>query len=261
MMQAARWSDLRGKERPGKPWLNGFPRMIFVGDMGDFLSKSVPEEYIYSEIFHAIFSKEGQRHFWMLLTKHPRRLAYLSIEIGGLPDNCMAMTTVTDQHTADLRLPYLLQVKCKYRGVSAEPLLGLVDFERYLFRSEYGCLDCSFRKQDENGKPQYHVCHDGVEVSTPRLKPAIDLIIPGGESGPHARPCDLAWIYSIVEQCRAAGVASFVKQLGAVPYDSFYQAGATDQRIYLKDKKGGDISEFPKGLQVREFPEVANVSR
>ena len=40
----------------------------------------------------------------------------------------------------------------------------------------------------------------------------VDWLIVGGESGPKARPCDMAWIRSAVEQCRAAGVACFVKQ-------------------------------------------------
>lgn len=29
--------------------------------------------------------------------------------------------------------------------------------------------------------------------------------VAGGESGPGARPCDVAWICGIVEQCAAAG--------------------------------------------------------
>lgn len=39
MADAARWSDLSGCKRPGKPWLDGLPRLIFVSDMGDSLSE------------------------------------------------------------------------------------------------------------------------------------------------------------------------------------------------------------------------------
>src|SRR5262249_11709162 len=127
--KAAAWSDLRGTDRPDKPWLNGLPRMIFVGDMGDFCSKSVPDEYIKSEILGAIESKNGRRHFWLLLTKQIARLARLSETLGGLPDNVMAMTTITDQHTANARIPELLKTRCKWRGVSAEPLWGPIVFE------------------------------------------------------------------------------------------------------------------------------------
>jgi protein gp37 len=42
----------------------------------------------------------------------------------------------------------------------------------------------------------------------------IDWVIVGGESGPHARPMDEAWVRDIRDQCRAAGVAFFFKQWG-----------------------------------------------
>jgi protein gp37 len=37
-------------------------------------------------------------------------------------------------------------------------------------------------------------------------------VIVGGESGPRARPIDIAWLESIADQCAAAGVPLFVKQ-------------------------------------------------
>jgi len=42
--------------------------------------------------------------------------------------------------------------------------------------------------------------------------PLISWCITGGESGPNARPCQIDWIRSIVEQCRETGVPCFVKQ-------------------------------------------------
>jgi protein gp37 len=64
----------------------------------------------------------------------------------------------------------------------------------------------------------------------------LDWAIVGGASGPGAQPCDLAWIRSIVAQCRAADVAVFCKQLGGFP----------DKRDRLED--------FPEDLRIREFP-------
>ena len=43
---------------------------------------------------------------------------------------------------------------------------------------------------------------------------AIDWAIVGGESGPHARPMDEAWVVDLREQCRLAGVPFFFKQWG-----------------------------------------------
>jgi hypothetical protein len=103
----------------------------------------------------------------------------------------------------------------------------------------------------------------------------LDWAIVGGESGPGARPCDVAWVRSIVEQCRAAQMACFVKQLGADPryHDlDLTQAVARGEMfatsaqvirnatvgtpLRLRDKKGGDPSEWPADLRVRQFPEV-----
>lgn len=97
-----------------------------------------------------------------------------------------------------------------------------------------------------------------------------DLVIVGGESGAGARPFDIAWARSIVAQCRAAGVACFVKQLGAAPeWDGVAAAwkpappvhtirdnGRGGFSLRLASKKGGDPSEWPADLIVREFPEV-----
>jgi len=105
----------------------------------------------------------------------------------------------------------------------------------------------------------------------------ISWCIAGGESGPNARPCNVEWIRSIVRQCKAAGVACFVKQLGSKPVMALNEwqrlpllstdrwvgiepAGTTIPTAlgiaHLMDRKGGDISEFPEDLRVREFPKV-----
>jgi protein gp37 len=72
-----------------------------------------------------------------------------------------------------------------------------------------------------------------------------------GESGRNARPCEVAWIRDLVQQCKDAGVACFVKQLGA----SYFDPPGT--RRFSGDKKGGDPSEWPEDLRVREFPKEA----
>jgi hypothetical protein len=91
-----------------------------------------------------------------------------------------------------------------------------------------------------------------------------------------ARPCDLAWIRSTVEQCREAGIPAFVKQVGAKPCDgrwychecfalvsdeqegprTCFLCGSSRVRriVPMVDRKGGDITEFPEDLRVREFP-------
>lgn len=82
---------------------------------------------------------------------------------------------------------------------------------------------------------------------------AVDQIIVGGESGPRSRPFMLSWASSIVRQCEAMGIACFVKQLGAEAYDDTSYVGSTP-RFETKDKKGGNMAEWPPDLRVREFP-------
>ena len=63
----------------------------------------------------------------------------------------------------------------------------------------------------------------------------VDWVIVGGESGPKHRPFDPDWARSIVSQCRDAGVACFVKQLGGA-------------------RPGNKLEGLPEDLRVRQFP-------
>jgi protein gp37 len=133
---AASWSDLTGTARPDKPWLNGRPRHIFISDMGDALSRSVPFDYLRDEIIVHVTSAKGKRHIWQWLTKQPRRMAEFAryLEAQGIiwPDNLWALTSVTS--AAQLgRVKQLFEVPAKVRGVSYEPALGEVDFSPWLF--------------------------------------------------------------------------------------------------------------------------------
>jgi protein gp37 len=85
------------------------------------------------------------------------------------------------------------------------------------------------------------------------LSEGLRWVVCGGESGPGARTCDLAWIRSIVAQCKTAGVACFVKQVGANPvgWKSYPRLTMKD---VVADRKGGDPSEWPEDLRVREMP-------
>src|SRR5581483_405800 len=91
------------------------------------------------------------------------------------------------------------------------------------------------------------------------LKEGLRWVVVGGESGSGARPCDIGWIQSIVGQCKKAGVACFVKQLGANPmYPRDTVLHPPQSRIFKpKSRKGGDPSEWPKSIRVlRQFPEA-----
>lgn len=86
---------------------------------------------------------------------------------------------------------------------------------------------------------------------------------PCGESGPRARPCDVSWVRSIVQQCHAASVPCFVKQLGANPFSRVadgtmfndYKRLQHGWEVVLRDRKGGNPDEWDERLRIREFPE------
>ncbi len=89
--------------------------------------------------------------------------------------------SVEDQKTADERIPLLLQTPAAVRWVSAEPLIGPVNLNKF-FHPQFKM-------------PNWIVC--------------------GGESGPRSRPFDIQWARDIIAQCKAADVPVFYKQGGA----------------------------------------------
>jgi len=75
----------------------------------------------------------------------------------------------------------------------------------------------------------------------------IDWLVVGGESGPidDIREMKLGWVRDIIAQCRAQDTAVFVKQMGTVWAREHGLRG-----------KGGDPSEWPEDLRIREQPDI-----
>jgi len=204
--------------------------------------------------------------------------------------NVSVGTSVEDQKRADERVPELLRTPARVRYLSVEPILGAIQFKKEWLKGSF--MSCSGETQDPEtdecrgctGEPRDFT--GGGDRCFAEWSPRIDLVIVGGESGPGARPDEVAWIRSVVEQCMAAGTKPFVKQLGAVVIDrndvgfeaelvsppdpeawptpvrveenldgtrDGYQGAPV--RVHLRDKKGGDMDEWPAGLRVRELPD------
>ena len=284
-------------ERLDQPLRWTKPRRVFVNSMSDLFHESVPFEFI-----AAVFSIMAvtTRHTYQVLTKRPERMrSFFDWVLDGrsanlfdadervmrhwpqaIPwkaagkntgigyDNCGPRfpyenvwlgVSVEDQATADERIPLLLQTPAAVRFVSYEPALGPVDFtdvpNTANFAEGQRHVDALRGYAWECSGPEYiDICSIGSR---------IDWVIVGGESGPKARPCDVAWIRSTVEQCKAAGVPCFVKQLGAIPVsDNMFDFPATwapDMEeplvMQLNDRKGGDMDEWREDLRVRQFPQ------
>lgn len=165
-----------------------------------------------------------------------------------LPNVALGVS-VESQKYADERIPHLLRTPAAMRFVSYEPALEAVDFR---LPSPYQRIPGGYRG----------------DFPEKMVKP--NMIICGGESGPGARPFDIAWARSTVKQCRAAGTAPFVKQMGSKPERLMSINAALElQRFagrnpdkpepqYFRDRKGEDMSEWPEDLRVREWPEGWN---
>lgn len=155
--------------------------------------------------------------------------------------NVWLLTSVEDQERAAERVPELLGCRdlAPVLGLSCEPLLDRVDLSPFMFSS------------------------DGF-VSTPKDGPvhrddggaAIDWVIIGGESGPHARLCQLDWIYDLKTQCQEAGVPVFAQQLGAKVVDVVESDDGEErwERWKFRDAKAGEPEEWGEHYRVREFP-------
>jgi hypothetical protein len=74
MKEAASWGTPTDGEKAAKPWLPSSRRYIFIGDMGDVLSRSVPFEFLKTEVIDQVGSDGGKRPAWLWLTKQPSSL-------------------------------------------------------------------------------------------------------------------------------------------------------------------------------------------
>lgn len=216
---AIAWKDLTGTERPNKPWLNGLPRLIFVCDLSDPFSESLPIDWLSPHVDRFAATP----HIWMLLTKRPKRMAQFVAEWeqtheDRFPQNIWGGTSVTSQATTS-RIGELLAVpSLAVRFLSLEPLLGPIEFTGRWHATT--CPHCGKTTEGhfvgirKNTDEPFHWYCDRRSCRDQFPLPSIDWVIVGGESGRKARPMHPDWVRSVRNQCQAAGVPFFFKQWG-----------------------------------------------
>lgn len=239
------------------------PTKYFWCDMTDMFLDDYPDEWI-DKCFatmaltpwhtHQVLTKRAERmrdylcnrETWMrqltcsgLIPESEMGVPYLSLPLL----NVQLGVSVENQPTAEERIRWLLKTPATVRFVSYEPALSAVDF-RALNEMDWQIDALTGDRLFPNNVRR--ACY-----------PRLDQIIVGGESGPRARPFDIQWVHNTIRQCRDAGVACFVKQLGSNPVDSSRMSFDHDKLpLKFKDRKGGSIGEWPTELRVREFPEA-----
>lgn len=245
-------------------------RRVFCASLADVFDNEVPHEWWRGDLWGLIASTPNLD--WLLLTKrigNAEKMLSQNRATGAVLPNIWLGATIVNQEEADRDIPKLLATPAAKRFVSYEPALGPVDFVSAVNQM---CRHDGGYMEGETGAWICRECENQTEMD------GLDWIIVGGESsqpGYPARPFDIQWARDTVRQCREAGVAVFVKQMGSAlcvrndsmeewpDEDAFsdaipeeYQPAYQGERvcIRLKDRAGAGPAEWPQDLRVREFP-------
>lgn len=191
------WRNLARWDRKAKR--DGVRRRVFVNSLADIFEgdDTMPAESrpivaaCRAKLFHEIYWCENLD--FLLLTKRPENIAEMTPENWrlGWPKNVWIGASAEDQPRYDQRVRFLRQVPAVVRWWSLEPLLGPINVFSAAALEQGDPSTWGGRNIGDNW---------------------VDWFVVGGESGSLARHCDVAWIRSIVRQCRDAHVACFVKQ-------------------------------------------------
>ena len=174
--------------------------VVFVGNMTDIFG-----EWVDGLDIHEWISALSPTATNLVLTKRAGRLRDLAYTDMMRMEHVFWGVTAENQTRLEFRAAQLLQIGAFLKWISLEPLLEQVNLEALSWDND-------------------------------RIVDGTDWVVVGAESGPNRRPCKLEWVRQIVQQCRAAGVPVFVKQLD------------------IDGKLVKDIEKFPEDLQIRQIP-------
>ena len=175
------------------------PRRIFVCSMSDLFHPKVPFEFI-CKVMRVV--EKCSQHTFLILTKRPQ-IAYdffggtsgAGLSAPPLP-NLHLGVSISNQAEADEKIPILLQIPSAVRWLSIEPMLGPIDFVNGIKEPDGSDWWNGFLMDTNEGIASH-----------------LHWVVVGCESGPKRRPCKTEWIYSVIKQCRSAGIPCFVKQI------------------------------------------------
>jgi protein gp37 len=255
LRQAYKWNKAAQKA--------GERHRVFCGSLMDVFENRPELDEPRAHLFKTI--SETPHLDWLLLTKRPENwhnllqraygvaaaengdelgepvMTWISAWLHGeAPLNVWVMTSVENQERADERIPLLLNIPARVRGLSCEPLLRPVNLEKWL--------------NPDEARPLRRM------LFPESSEPLVDWIIAGGESGPQARPMHPAWARILRDQCQEAGVPFFFKQWGewaetqpgVIPQANRAHRWPDGQLMYRVGKKragrmldGREWNEFP----------------
>ena len=182
--------------------------VVFCGNMTDIFGEWNDDSTIVELICRCLKNKTTP-YLW--LTKRVDRMCRATSALcPNMTNHYFGFTAENQEWYSDRYSTWMLLAPAWPNWwISAEPLLGPIDLDLW-------------------NRPI-----TGAFGVIPHLP---SWVVVGCESGPSRRPCKIEWVESIVDQCRAANVPVFVKQLD------------------LNGKCECDIMKFPKHLQIRQVP-------
>ena len=190
---------------------------VFVNSMSDLFHEEVPFTYIWG-VMKAIESRPDVT--FQILTKRPERIAEYFYHMSTHPK----FRNGGDHERYAIPSNVWLGVSVEMRMYYAPRVAKL--------------LSLGFEEAIHSGK--FFISFEPLlgDIGTVKFSNAfdkIDLVIIGGESGPHHRPMKIEWARNIVRQAKEQGLAVWMKQLGGF-------------------RPGGELEDFPEDLRIREFP-------
>lgn len=118
---------------------------------------------------------------FFILTKRPERaLSHMPSDIGSGYENVIFNVTCENQRRADERIPILLELPFRHKGIMCAPFIGPVSIEKYLASEQ------------------------------------IEQVICGGENYDGARPCNFDWVKGLRAECAAHNVTFCFIETGSV---------------------------------------------
>ena len=224
------------------------PRMVFVNSMSDLFHPSLENEEI-AAVFGVMAA--CPQHTFQVLTKRPRRARHWFEWIQTDLPSCHVLGSARGVRWHAKQMLY----GTEHEDDVSSSWSGTQPDWKWPLPNVWLGVSAGTQQLVEEFVPELEATPAAVRFvsAEPLLEWVglgsrhIDWLIIGGESGPGARPCETEWIRRLLWECEGNKIAAFVKQLGS----------NTD--VPTRDSKGGDPSEWPDDLRVRQMPAGATI--
>lgn len=226
--QAHRWNELAkaelytGRLTPKSAWkgrIGFWP--VFCASLADIFDNEVDHQWR-EDLWQLILDTPFLT--WQLVTKRVGNVMEMIPDewLGKLPTNIWIIATTVNQYEFDRDWSKLREIPAIVRGLSLEPMLGDIEYS-------------------DDVRGYLHWAIYGGESKQSKRTP---------------RECRLYWIEKGIAQCRALGVAPFVKQAGNICTDGVKLAGGAVEYIQVGwgSGKRDNPAHWPAQIRVQEFP-------